>query len=320
MRRRKNKSFLWGSVCLILLLILSVVGCGKETASSNTRNSEPDKTVQEEAASGENVSEEQQAEIATGEKTEEVDSAEDKRNAEQNVEEDSMNTDVVNETEVNEQSSGEQLQGTVEGVVVPKEERPAANQEDLQPAPRPEFPISIEDGKISIESVFQYSGINLDCEDEFCENIGAVQVKNTSTDYLESADITVNLSDGSTMNFHVADLPVGDSIIAFEVKNSFYDVTKSVGEISADVVWNDDASLQQENLSFAVNGTNITVKNISGKTLQDLTVKYHCDLEGIYFGGKSYERRIEVLDAGESITLDASECYLGVAAVVNVLD
>ena len=49
-----------------------------------------------------------------------------------------------------------------------------------------------------------------------------------------------------------------------------------------------------------------------------MTLTYHCVLDGAYFGGKSYQKNVEVLGAGESITLDALECYLGEAAVVKI--
>ena len=189
-----------------------------------------------------------------------------------------------------------------------------------EPAPRLDFPIEIEDGKLKVESVFQYSGLNLDYNDEVCENIGAIQLQNSSEDYLERAEVTVHLSEGELLKFVVEDIPIGKSVIAFESRNMVYDVTQAVTEINAEVIWNSEASLQTDRLELTEDGMSILVKNVSQETLKDLVVKYHCSFENVYFGGISYEQTIEELETGSAVQLDASECYFGEVKVVNVIN
>lgn len=192
--------------------------------------------------------------------------------------------------------------------------------EEVKENPKAVFPMVIEDGKITVESVFQYSGINPDYNEEICEEIGALQLKNTSAEYLESADITVKLLDQTELEFRVEDIPAGASVIAFETKNTIYDDEKTVEEILADAAWQQtDSLLIEEKMSFAIDGISILATNTSDEVLQNVVVKYHCSLDGIYFGGKSYEAALESVGPQESVTLDAAECYLGEAAVANVV-
>lgn len=181
------------------------------------------------------------------------------------------------------------------------------------------FPYKLDKDKLEVASVFQYSGMNPDCEDEECEKVGAIQLLNASEDYLESADIVAKLADGSELAFRVEGLPSGKSVLAFEIKNQTYDKENKVIDITAETNYSSEASLKEEELSFSIDSEGIKVDNISQENLANITIKYHCNVDDMYFGGKCYEDLVESLEAGESVKLEASECYLGEAAVVNII-
>ena len=181
------------------------------------------------------------------------------------------------------------------------------------------FPMTLEDGKITIDSMFQYSGINLDYQDEFCEEIGALQITNTSNEYLEYADVSVTLTDGTVFNFHVQDIPAKQAVIAFELENKIYKKDHEVQEVILNASWMNEISSFSDVLEYSVDGTVITLTNISNSSLTNIHVKYHCYMDDVYLGGVSYEGIIEQLNAQESTAIDASECYLGEANVTNII-
>ena len=179
------------------------------------------------------------------------------------------------------------------------------------------IPYKIDDGKLIVESVFQLSGTNPDCNDEEGENIGSIQLKNSSEEFLEKADIIIKLDDGSQLTFRVEDIPAGKSVLAFDINNQVYDTKNAIEEITADTSYS-EASLLENKVSADTADLQITLENISGDTLENLTVTYHCIFDDAYYGGKSYVKTVESLGAGETTALDASECYLGEAEVVKV--
>lgn len=181
-----------------------------------------------------------------------------------------------------------------------------------------EFPYKLEDGKLEVASVFQFTGINPDCNDEEGEDICSIQLKNCSGEYLNYADITVELSDGTKREFRIEDIPSDQSVLAFEVKNQSYDGQAKVIKITAKTSYTEDVSLEEDAISIAEDVSGIHITNISSEELGNIAVKYHCYMDDMYFGGTAYEGSVESLAAGEEVVLEAPECYLGEAAVTQL--
>lgn len=181
-----------------------------------------------------------------------------------------------------------------------------------------EFPYKLDDGKLEVESVFQYSGMNPDCEDEEGDDIAAIQLKNCSDEYLQSAECTVIVENGTELTFSVEGLPAGSTVMAFEVENKEFAAGQTIKNIETEASYSAEASLCEETIEISVDDSQISLKNMTAETVQNMTVTYHCILDDVYFGGKSYQKKVESLGVGESITVDASECYLGEAAVVKI--
>lgn len=182
------------------------------------------------------------------------------------------------------------------------------------------FPYKMDKDRLEIESVFQYSGMNPDCKEEEGDEIGAIQVKNCSGQYLESAELTMTTADGQIYHFLVEDLPAGSSAMAFELTNKELPTIVSITQMEGTTSYAEQASAIEDAVSATAGEAGITLKNISAEPMQNLTVIYHCMLDDVYFGGKSYQQQVESLGVGESTTIRADECYLGEAAVVKIID
>lgn len=179
------------------------------------------------------------------------------------------------------------------------------------------FPYRLEEEGLEMEALFQYSGMNPDCNGEEGEDVGAIQFKNSSGQYLEKVTITMAMEDGTTLHFLIEDLPTDSSTMAFEVSNTTYDATKAVWEIDAETVY-EEASLQEEDITVTAKESSLAVKNQTDITIHHLTVVYRCVMDDMYFGGRSYRKEISSLEGGKTTEVDTSECYFGEAAVVNI--
>lgn len=181
-----------------------------------------------------------------------------------------------------------------------------------------EFPYELEDAKLVVNSLFQYTGMNPDCSDESGEDIASLEIINKSEEHLANAELTAELEDGTKLKFAVKDVPAGRTVWAYAVDNSSYDLSVGCKSITCEAGFEDASSLMEDKLTIDVQETEVTLTNISGEELTNLNVYCHCLFEEAYFGGLTYIYPVESIPAGESITLQAEECYLGQAEVVRV--
>ena len=196
------------------------------------------------------------------------------------------------------------------------------NEEETEPSEETdtglEFPYLLDDDKIQIDSLFQYSGINMDAQNEECEDVASLQLKNNSDQYLEKAEISVELTDGTAFSFEVEDIPAGKSVMAFDTANTAYDGKTGVALIDATTTYSSDAGLKETDVKITSDDNGVLLENISGDVLANLKIKYHCVMDDMYFGGISSETEVAGLAAGETTTVDTSESILGDAEVVSI--
>lgn len=181
-----------------------------------------------------------------------------------------------------------------------------------------ELPYQFDDGKLEMKSIFSYAGPNPDNNAEEGDNIAAIQMTNCSDTYLASAQITVTTGDGTKLTYQVEDLPAGKTVTAFEIKNQELPDKFTIHKIDAKTEYSDDVSLHEDALTITTEDMNIGLTNISQEAIQNMTVIYHDVMDDEYFGGKSYQKTVESLAAGESTTVTAEECYIGEAAVAGI--
>lgn len=196
------------------------------------------------------------------------------------------------------------------------------NEEETEPSEETdtglEFPYLLDDDKIQIDSLFQYSGINMDAQNEECEDVASLQLKNNSDQYLEKAEISVELTDGTAFSFEVEDVPASKSVMAFDTANTVYDGKTGVALIDAATTYSSDAGLKETDVKIISDDNGVRMENISGNALANLKIKYHCVMDDMYFGGISSETEVAGLAAGETTTVDTSESILGDAEVVSI--
>lgn len=181
-----------------------------------------------------------------------------------------------------------------------------------------EFPYHMDEDRLQVDSLFQYSGINPDAQNAECEDVASIQMKNNSEQYLESAEISVELTDGSAYSFTVQDIPAGKTVMAFDTANASYDGKIGVAFIDAKTSYSSDTGVKEDTVKITSDDNGIQLENISGNALADLKIKYHCILDDMYFGGISSETEVDGIDAGESIVVDTSDSILGDAEIVSI--
>lgn len=185
-------------------------------------------------------------------------------------------------------------------------------------APAISMPYALEHGKLTLVSLFQFTGMNPDAQDEYVENVAALQVTNTSQQHLQSASITVTTKDGTDLSFVARDIPAGRSAIVVCPDNTVIGDDVQCDRIAADVVFSEQTPIASDKLAISVLGTEITVENISGDDLTQITVYCHSVLDQSFYGGETYAYTIDSLPAGETAVISAWECYLGIVEVVRV--
>lgn len=177
------------------------------------------------------------------------------------------------------------------------------------------FPYELADGKLQATSLFQYSGLNPDCNNEEGENTAALEIVNQSDEFCESAEIQVVMQDGTELAFKAENIPAGKKIWVFESNNQSIGQNDACKEIQ-DTSEFGEASFVKDQVTASVEDTTITIENLTGEEITDLTVGCHCLFEDTYFGGVTYSYPTGRIPAGGQVTVDAADCYMGTAEVV----
>lgn len=180
-----------------------------------------------------------------------------------------------------------------------------------------QFPIVLEDGKLEVESMFQFEGFNPDADNAMGTETAAISVKNLSDMYLEEAKITVLTDEGELM-FVVTDLPKGSSARAFSIENKFLESNAVCNDVKSEAVFKDDVVGIPEQILVQEDGIQISVTNASEQSLSKVTVYCRCPFDEEYFGGAAYQYELQGLAAGETKVINAEDFLLGIVEVVRV--
>ena len=180
-----------------------------------------------------------------------------------------------------------------------------------------ELPYDLEGGDLRIISLFQTDAPNPDCDDAEGSDLASVELVNLSDSYLEEARLTILLTDGTTLEFLVQDLPAGMTVWAFETGNQSIADDAKCETIDCTAQFLDEQPLMS-GISTEANDANLTVTNQTGADIALLTLRVHCLFENVYFGGKSAEYTIENFVNGAAAEINAVECYMGTAQAVSI--
>lgn len=180
-----------------------------------------------------------------------------------------------------------------------------------------EFPYELEEGKLLVNSLFQSSVENPDCGNEIGEDIASLEIINQSEEFCVTAEIYVTMQDGTELSFHATNIPAGKKVWAFALDNQTIDQESVCEKIESTAEFG-EASLLETQVEYKVEDTTITIQNITESEITDLSVYCHCLFDDAYFGGLTYCYPVESLPAGESVIIEADDCYMGTAEVVLI--
>lgn len=181
-----------------------------------------------------------------------------------------------------------------------------------------EFPQILEDGKLTLLSMFQYSGQNPDCDDQDGSDIAGLMIENSSSLHLTQAKLELTADDGRVLHFFVSDIPAGRRALIFSRENAAIEVDTACVDIACEAEFEEAAVLMENQVAFKVDGTIVTVTNISAKDISNLTISCHSVLDSDYYGGLTYQYPVAELPAGESAEINALECIFGTTEVVRI--
>lgn len=180
-----------------------------------------------------------------------------------------------------------------------------------------EFPVYLENDRLMIENLFSYDGMNPDCEYQEGKGIAVIMVTNQSADYLEQAKITLEQADGTKVKFVVQEVAANKTVMAFASDNAAGNESTAWKKADCSASWLDEETLP-DGIEIKVDGLLVTVTNNTGRDLSKLDVYCRSPLGEEYFGGVAYKYTVKNLNAGESATIEALDCLLGLADVVRV--
>lgn len=180
------------------------------------------------------------------------------------------------------------------------------------------FPYELEDGKLIVNSLFQSSVYNPDCNGEYADDVATLELVNVSGQFLKEALITVKMIDGTEIQFELTNVPTGKTVWAFSIDNISIKSEDGCESISCKADFEDNSSLAEDKVSVKVDDTTITLINLTGQEITNLNVSCHCMFDDVYYGGLTYIYSVASIPAEQSVTIDAEECYLGFPEIVDI--
>ena len=178
------------------------------------------------------------------------------------------------------------------------------------------FPVVVDDGKVEIENLFQYTGYNPDCRNEDGSDIAGVQIKNISEQHLAELTLTLILEDETELQFAAYEIPAGKSAAVFSLNNTSIKQDVKVKEVKCESSYLEADSGDLLQISTD-GGVQIILTNTQDTELTDVTVYCHNILDD-YFGGIAYQYTVDSIPAKESAVIEAWDCFLGIAEVARI--
>ena len=160
------------------------------------------------------------------------------------------------------------------------------------------------DASLTIQRINGYSGIFIeDGSDKEVKNVAAIQVKNTSKQVVEYAQIELYNGDKKLV-FEVSTLPANSSAVVMEKSKTTFDSSKNVTYGKSTVAYTDKLEKSSDIKYKVLDNNGIEVTNKSKKDIACVRVFYkYKSEEGYYVGGITYVAKVNNLKAGTSETI-----------------
>lgn len=181
-----------------------------------------------------------------------------------------------------------------------------------------QFPYELDNGKFIVQSLFQSDIDNPDNGNQYADGIASLEVTNQSGKFCKQLELTVVMLDGEEITFIANDIPDGKTIWMFEKNNKIIDIEEKCKKIKGKATMG-KSQMMEDKISWSAEETNVTLQNISSEELTGVVIDCHCLFDGeTYFGGTTYEYEVGDIPSGQSVQIDAQDCYLGSAEVVRI--
>lgn len=160
------------------------------------------------------------------------------------------------------------------------------------------------DASLTIQRINGYSGMFIeDGSDKEVKNVAAIQVKNTSKQVVEYAQIELYNGDKKLV-FEVSTLPANSSAVVMEKSKTTFDSSKNVTYGKSTVAYTDKLEKSSDIKYKVLDNNGIEVTNKSKKDIGCVRVFYkYKSEEGYYVGGITYVAKVNNLKAGTSETI-----------------
>lgn len=160
------------------------------------------------------------------------------------------------------------------------------------------------DASLTIQRINGYSGMFIeDGSDKEVKNVAAIQVKNTSKQVVEYAQIELYNGDKKLV-FEVSTLPANSSAVVMEKSKTTFDSSKNVTYGKSTVAYTDKLEKSSDIKYKVLDNNGIEVTNKSKKDIACVRVFYkYKSEEGYYVGGITYVAKVNNLKAGTSETI-----------------
>ena len=160
------------------------------------------------------------------------------------------------------------------------------------------------DASLTIQRINGYSGMFIeDGSDKEVKNVAAIQVKNTSKQVVEYAQIELYNGDKKLV-FEVSTLPANSSAVVMEKSKTTFDSSKNVTYGKSTVAYTDKLEKSSDIKYKVLDNNGIEVTNKSKKDIAWVRVFYkYKSEEGYYVGGITYVAKVNNLKAGTSETI-----------------
>lgn len=179
--------------------------------------------------------------------------------------------------------------------------------------PHLEFPLSLDNGALQVDALFPFDGINPDCGNQEGASIASIKLRNSSDRHLTRADILLTLADGTELRFRAEHIAPGQSGTVFCDSNTPLPPDPQCMDVRCTTEF--AAEAEADGLTVQVSGLSVALTNNSGRDIKTIVLYCHNMLGDEYFGGIAYPYEINGLPAGETTTLNAADCLLGIAGV-----
>ena len=160
------------------------------------------------------------------------------------------------------------------------------------------------DASLTIQRINGYSGMFIeDGSDKEVKNVAAIQVKNTSKQVVEYAQIELYNGDKKLV-FEVSTLPANSSAVVMEKSKTTFDSSKNVTYGKSTVAYTDKLEKSSDRQYKVLDNNGIEITNKSKKDIGCVRVFYkYKSEEGYYVGGITYVAKVNNLKAGTSETI-----------------